>query len=75
MIKIRKKNQIVEFVMEPQQNLSLKITGLTSSLPAKLRFENQKSKQNIKLAFLFCVFFDLFVTPEGFKPPTLRAEI
>ena len=29
MIKIRNKNQIVEFVMESQQNLSLKIIGLT----------------------------------------------
>jgi hypothetical protein len=58
--------------------------GIPAVIPTKLRFENQqkktshpkKQKQAMFFSLLrFQLFVDLFVTAEGFKPPTLRAEI
>ena len=41
----------------------------------KLRFENSPNKKTLKLAWRFFFSDYLFVTPAGFKPATLRAEI
>ena len=58
--------------------------GIGYAFPSKLRFENQQKKTLLakkqKQAMFFSLlrfqpFVDLFVTAEGFKPPTLRAEI
>ncbi len=55
-----------------------------SMIPTALRAENQQKRtsptKKQKQAMFFSLlrsqlFVDLFVTAEGFKPPTLRAEI
>lgn len=43
--------------------------------PSKLRFENSSNKKTLKQAWRFFLSNYLFVTPAGFKPATLRAEI
>lgn len=48
--------------------------GLATPSPTKLRFENKK-KLKLKSKRYFLLMFYLFVTSEGFEPPTLRAEI
>jgi hypothetical protein len=53
----------------------LKIKGIGSALPSKLRFENKTAVKMLKQAWTFLLLFYLFVTAEGFEPPTLRAEI
>jgi hypothetical protein len=51
-------------------------TGLAAPFLTKLRFENKMPLKNQRSKLLdFLEAFCLFVTPTGFKPVTLRAEI
>lgn len=49
--------------------------GIGCAFPSKLRFENSPNKKKLKQVWRFFFLNYLFVTAEGFKPPTLRAEI
>lgn len=49
--------------------------GFKRIYPAMLRFENSSNKKMLKQAWHFFLSNYSFVTAEGFKPPTLRAEI
>tara|TARA_R110002072_G_scaffold14272_3_gene59472 strand:- start:39376 stop:39564 length:189 start_codon:yes stop_codon:yes gene_type:complete len=44
-------------------------------VPSTLRVENKIPRKMLEQAQTFFWVFYLFVTAEGFKPPTLRAEI
>ena len=57
------------------QSSALKIKGIGFALPSKLRFENKTAVKMLKQAWTFLLLFYLYVTAEGFEPPTLRAEI
>ncbi len=69
---------------ENQHTPARTLKGLPAVIPTKLRFENQQKKTHFSKKQKQAMFFsllrfqhlvDLFVTAEGFKPPTLRAEI
>jgi hypothetical protein len=49
--------------------------GLTTSYLTKLRFERRGIKKKLERAQIFSLFLFLFVTPAGFEPATIRAEI
>lgn len=49
--------------------------GLTTSSLTKLRFENKGLKKMLKRAWTFSLTLCLCVTPAGFEPATIRAEI